>query len=206
MAAATPDQHTLLCDKIVALQTLLGGKNFYDNQVLYQNILHALRRAQTSSSLDLESWSTQCAQALSHDEAWAWELNHCRRTSFCLLYQVCNIAPPGKNEQEEAAQIQSTMDVFQKHRLDTILMLCLYMDRANCLVNMKVASTGAVGLGWYGKGDEAVYQNLKSPSLELNPSGATINKRLKRLQRSLYAENETINRWMKVAAPERLMA
>lgn len=84
-------------------------------------------------------------------------------------------------------------------------MLCLHMDRANCLINMKVTSTGEIGLGWYAKGEEDTYQNLNRTPLDLNPAGATINKRLKRLQRSVYIDNETINRWMRTAAPARLM-
>lgn len=201
----TAELHTDLRNQIAELPSIEACRNFYDNMVNFQNCINVLRSAQMATTLSRLMWSKEWAESLSQGQTWAHQLNLCRKTALSLLYRVCNVVPPGDTSEQEQAQLEQIVTVFQKRRLDEIIFLCVHMDRSNCLYNMKIPETGERGLGWYGKGDEEIYQNLKGPLLPLNPSGGTINKRLRRLQRGLYTDNDTLNSWLEIAAPERLM-
>lgn len=200
--ALTAELHTTLRNQIADLSTLEACRDYYDNTVSFQDCLQVLRSAQTGQ--DCEVWSKEWAEALSRNEPWAWDLNLCRKTVLTLVYRICNIAAPGDSAEEEAKQMKLLEDIIQKRRMDELLLLSVHMDRANCLFNMTITETGERGLGWYAKGEEESYKNLRDPPLPLNPSGGTINKRLRRLQKGLYADNEALNRWLAIAAPERL--
>lgn len=81
------------------------------------------------------------------------------------------------------------------------------MDKANCLHNMTIRETNALGLGLYAKEDETAYQNLRNghPILPLIPKGPTINKRVKLLQRGLFPNDDAMAELLSMQAPERLL-
>lgn len=206
--------HTELRDAIAGLGSVAACAAFFSDNAQFVQVRRVLRSRQSlfvettpirPIVRALEEWARLWAEELRMNTDNAWALNNCRKTALLLLYRVCDLAPPGGNDEEERAQMQQIEQVFERRRIDDILHVCLVLDRANCLYSMRSTTSFELGLGWYASGEEPLYQNLNNPALPINRSGHTINKRLKRLQRGLYADDEILDRWLTVAAPGRLM-
>jgi hypothetical protein len=199
--------HTHLRTAINNLPTLAECSNFYEIDTHYKECLRLLRSSQREYMnvaneppvQARETWSRFWANARHQEQDWARALDDCRKTALALLYRVCDLV----TNPDGTLQAEAIFNVFQTRRIVEILVLCLAMDRANCLYNMSITATGERGLGWYAKGQERVYQGLRTPPLPLNTSGHTINKRLVRLQIAFFQDDPMINRWLSVEAPER---
>lgn len=210
----TEKDHKQLRDEIKALETTEDCKEFYDDHPDYKACLGALRRFQTSfvgfPQENLYNKRTRLAklfgQALCLDDKRAKSLNHCRKTCLTLLYKVCKVCPRG--ETEDTRRMQQMKDIFQVRRTSDIVSLCLPLDRANCLYNMMITTTGERGLGWYAEGQEKDYTTLRTPPLPLNPLDHSINKCFKWLQEANFFESDPLlsdwmNKWLEIRAPLR---
>lgn len=113
-------------------------------------------------------WAETKNQPKTAETEWAWILDQCRKTSLALVYHMCDLANP----QDESLSILRDDDSYGIV-VDTIVSLCLVMDRANCLYHMGDDASNVTGLVWYRKDAHEIL-----PKHLQNPRGSLMNKRL----------------------------
>lgn len=152
------------------------------------------------------NWSRLWAMALSKNCKRAMALNDCRKTALHLVYKACNVCT-GKNWNLPASAIDDNIveSALPRRYVRPILLRCIPMDRASCLYNMRNDTNDKIGLGWYSTGQEEAYQALHHTPLTLNDNQPAINKRLKWLQWNFFSDDEMIQHFLEIQAPDHLL-
>lgn len=208
-------RHSAIRSAIDALNTPSEFFSFSKNDD-FKKCIRAIRDAQGSfadhyqgegTPMDIRAeWCKLWAIALSKHIERAVELNECRKTALHLVYKACDFCTGG-NWDLEASQIQDDLinRVLPLRHVSPILVRCVPMDRASCLYNMRNEKSDKIGLGWYSKWDKEAYKALSNPPLPLNDKCPSINKRLRWLQKNFFKEDDMIQYFLEVQAPEHLL-
>jgi hypothetical protein len=139
-----------LCAQVLdAIQACRSIEDFVQvyNSTAFQQLLTVLKQSlSTSSAADADTWARDWAVRMRTAlDGPDFDVNQCRRTVLKLLYELCNAWQDNANESVTETSIVS---IFQGPRVETILLLTLPLDRAQCLYAMKYPSTNQFGMHW----------------------------------------------------------
>lgn len=188
--------HDVLRSQIRDSSTIIDFLNVLtqpDMKVVLQSLLDA------QSGRDQEAWARFWAEALSRNEEWAWNLNHCRKTCTLFIFELHNSWNPQKGSgqtvtaDEIIARLQPTLSIMYK--------ACLVMDRASAMYNMIDIKDNLRGMHWYAENPDHRQTLQAQGALAMDQNGGhTMNKRYLYLMEGEFlplglAQDADIQRW-----------
>lgn len=197
-----------LCAQILdAVQTCRTIEDFvlvYDSTP-FQQLLNVLRQSRSASgAADADTWAMDWAVRMRTAlDGPDFDVNQCRRTVLKLLYELCNAWTDDTNESVTETSI---VNIFQGHRVETILLLTLPLDRAQCLYAMKYPCTNQFGMHWVSSthvDNDPIWRDR----LSMVDGLPTMNKRFLWLHglTGLQLTNPDIARWLQPTECETYM-
>jgi hypothetical protein len=143
---AVSDQCAQVLDAVQGCGPIEDFVRVYDSAA-FQQLLTVLRQSQSASgAADADTWARDWAVRMRTSlDGPDFDVNQCRRTVLKLLYELCNA---WQDDANESVTETSIVKIFQGPRVETILLLTLPLDRAQCLYAMKYPSTNQFGMHW----------------------------------------------------------